>query len=517
MHKQSLFNITTLLLCIPFYCTAQSDTSWYRHIVMDSFEVMFPSGLEPCGQDAVVIINASAYFDDPPYNRSALVRIDGDNGDILWQTRIIHNPVAENSSIFFLNKGLIRLHDGSFIVTFDTHTENGDTGFVINRVGADGSVLWHKDYGISGQDILPIINGLGIGPDSMSFVVTAHRVDVADPYAKIIIYHINEDGNVVNLLNVNTELTFYSEYCPVAMLEDSSFVVGFNLGNNLDFEGLKLLRQYNYSGQNTKTYMAWDFGWWNDLKRHPSGMLLAVSQSFSGDWDHRESHGLRTTLFSPILDTIWSRVYNQFELPYYYRELDYPGPVSFDPQGNILVSGSGSAYDGVKPVHLIKYNVDGEAQWIKRIGIGPDLVGGVQELGGKIVFVPQGILLVGALLGVNEMLLIRLDSSGCINEPTCETEFLLKLKVEPHRVDLDYNLFPNPTTAVVNFTIGEDYFHLLTNPRIHIVDITGFITNTFSLNGSNQQLNLSSLPNGFYFGVLESNGSPVGFQKLVKW
>jgi len=389
------------------------DTSWYRHYDMDSLEIMFPTGLEPCGNDAVVLISASAYFNDPPSLRSALVRIDGENGDILWQTRIIHNPVAEVSEIFFFNKGLLRLRDGSFIVLFDTRTENGDIGFVINRIGADGSVLWHKDYGISGQDIYPFYNGLGIGPDSMSFVVTALRLDVANQFEKINIYHLNEDGDVVNLLSLNTDLEFYSQYSPVAMLGDSSFVIGFNLGNNLDFEGLKLLSQFNYSGQNTKTYSAWDFGWWNELKRHPSGKLVAVSQSFSGNWDNRESHGLRTTLFSPQLDTIWSRVYNQFELPYYYRELDYPGPVSFDAQGNILVTGSGSAYDGVKPAHLIKYDISGETQWVKRIGIEPDLVGGVQEVGGKIVFQSDGILLVGSLLDVNAMLLIRLDSAGC--------------------------------------------------------------------------------------------------------
>ncbi len=506
-----------LLFQCSLLLPAQSDTSWYRHIVMDSLESMFPSGLEPCGNDAVVVINASGYFNDPPYHRSALVRINGDNGDILWQTRIIHNPLAESSDYFFLAKGLIRLLDGSFIVLFDTQTENGNLGFVIHRIAADGSILWHKDYGISGQDIPPLANGLGIGPDSMSFVVTARRLDLANPSTKINIYHINEDGDVVNHLIVNTDLTFYSEYCPVAMLEDSSFVVGFNLGNNLDFEGPKLLRQFNYFGQSTKTYTAWDFGWWSDLKRHPTGNLVAISQSFSGDWDNRESHGLRTTLFSPLLDTIWSRVYNHFELPYYYRELDYPGPVSFDPQGNILVSGSGSAYDGVKPAHLIKYNIAGEMQWIKRIGIGPDLCGGVQEIGGKMVFPSQGILLVGALLDVNDMLLVRLDSAGCIQEPGCDTDFLLKLKYEPKLVDQYFQLFPNPTSMEVEVFTSEDLFPFLENPHIDIIDMGGRVINSFTLSESRQHLNLSTIPNGIYVAVLKSRGSPVAFEKLVKW
>lgn len=513
-YKASL--VIALLMSFSVFLVGQSDTSWYRHYVMDSLETMFPTGSEPCENDAVLVINASGYFNDPPYNRSALVRVDGENGDILWQTKIQHNPFAESSGIFFLTKGLIRLLDGTFIVLFDTQTENGNIGFVVQRIAADGSILWHKDYGISGEDIWPIADGLGIGPDSMSFVVIAERTDLENPYDSICFYHINEEGDVLNQLKLSTGLDFYSDYCPVVMLEDSSFVVGFNLGT-FNFEANKLLRQFSYTGQTLKTIIAWDFGFWTDLKRHPSGNIVAVSQSFSGEWQNSEIHGLRTTLYSPHLDTLWSRVYNHFELPYYYREEDYPGPVSFDPKGNILVSGSGSAYNGVKPAHLIKYNIDGEVLWVKRIGIGPDLGGGVQEVGGKIVFMPRGILLVGSMLDVNDMLLIRLDSAGCINETTCDTDFLLGLRNEPQKDFLVFKLSPNPTKYSVEFSISEDYFHTLIKPKIDLFDMTGRILSSFSIDESQQQLNISSLPSGVYLGILESQGRPVSFQKLIKW
>ena len=515
MLKQSLVQLTTLLLFISIYCNAQSDTSWYRHYVMDSLETMFPAGYEYCESDAVLVINASGYFNDPPYNRSALIRIDGKNGDLLWQTQIQHNSHADSSDYFFLSKGLIRLHDGSFIVLFDTQTEDGKTGFVINKIASNGSIIWHKDFGIPGQDIYPLANGLGIGPDSMSFVVIAQRTDLENPYDSIHFYHINEEGDVLNHLKLSTGLDFYSEYCPVVMLEDSSFVVGFNLGT-FNFEANKLLRQFSYIGQPLKTNIAWDFGYWIDLKRHPSGNIVAISQSFSGEWQNSEIHGLRTTLYSPQLDTLWSRVYNHFELPYYYREEDYPGPVSFDPEGNILVSGSGSAYNGVKPAHLIKYNIDGEVLWVKRIGIGPDLGGGVQEVGGKIVFKPGGILLVGSMLDVNDMLLIRLDSAGCISDTSCDTDFLLGTKEEPQRAFLGFKLLPNPSTGSVEFFISAEYFQSLVNPKICIVDMIGRKVSTFSLDDSQKQVNLSFLPNGIYFCVLESNGSPEGLQKLIK-
>lgn len=507
-----------LFLSFGFVLSAQSDTSWYRLYSMDSLESMFPSGLEPCGNDAVIVLNASAYFNNPPYHRTSLVRVDGRNGDILWQTKIAHNEVAESSDFFFLTKGLIRLKDGSFVVLFDTQTEEGKIGFVVNRIASDGSILWYRDYGIFQEDIWPIANGLGIGPDSMSFVVIAKRTDLENPSDSIHIFHINEEGEIINHLKLRTGLDFYSDYCPVVMLDDSSIVVGFNLGT-FDFEANKLLKQYSYTGQILKTKASWDLGYWTDLKLHASGNIVAVSQSFSGNWQNSEIHGLRTTLYSPQLDTLWSRVYNHFELPYYYREEDYPGPVSFDPEGNILVSGSGSAYNGVKPAHLVKYNQVGELLWTKRIGIGPDmeLGGGVQEVGGKIVFMPHGILLVGSMLDVNDMLLIRLDSNGCIDETICDTDFLLKLDNQSQKINIDFNIFPNPTSSEIEVSINEDYFHLLEKPIIELFDMTGRMLSSFNLSETNQNFHIEQIPNGIYVTVLKSRGSPIRIQKLVKW
>ena len=118
----------SLLILTSSFCKlrGQHDTSWIRHFVMDSIASMLPSGTEPCGDDAVMIIGSATHLDIYPTNRSALVRIDGDNGDILWQTRLEHNTLAEESGEFFFIKGLIRLKDGSYIVVVNTITENND-------------------------------------------------------------------------------------------------------------------------------------------------------------------------------------------------------------------------------------------------------------------------------------------------------------------------------------------------------------------------------------------------------
>ncbi len=513
-----VFNTLLLLIIISSWSnllTAQSDTSWHRHYVMDSFEIMSPAGLEQCGNDAVVFIMASPPSNIQPLNTSALLRIDGENGDILWQTRLAHNPVAEASQIYFFKKGLIRLRDGSFIVLVDTKTESGDVGFALHRIADNGALLWHKDFGTPGEDILANGAGLGIGPDSMSFVVTARRLDIENPSSSLVLYYIDQGGEILNHLDLDTGIQYYSQLSPVAVLADSSFVVSLNHGF-LDLHAPKWLRHISYTGQTLRTHAAWDFGWWSDLQRHPSGNIVAVSQAFTGTWENREKHGMRTTMYGPNLDTIWSKVYNHFDGPFYYDEIDFPGPVSFDEEGNILVSGNGSAYGKVTPAHLIMYNTNGNPKWVKRIGVGEDVGGYLQYIYGKIAFQHNGILLVGSNI-LNGMLLIRLDSIGCAIQPECNIDILLDTEEESEVTYLAFQLSPNPATDEVAVSLSVDNFQLLKKPRIHLVDMTGRVVTSYSLNDENQQLNLTYIPKGIYIAMLESSGRMVGIQKLVIW
>jgi hypothetical protein len=503
-----------LLLHCNTFIIGQSDTSWYRHYVMDSLETMFPAGIEHSGNDAVLVIGASGKFNDPPDNRNALLRIDGRNGNILWHTRLTQNPVAEASHEFFFIRGLIRLQDGSFIILTNTITETNDIGFSVHRILANGSILWQNDYGTVTQDILANAGGLGIGPDSLSFVVSARRLDTLNQSSTIILYHIDDDGEVLNHLSLNTGLNFYSELSPIVMMEDSSFIVGFNLGN-FDLSAQKLLRHINYSGQNIQTHTAWDSGWWSDLKRHQTGQVVAISQAFK-DYDNRHKNGLRTTLYTNSLDTVWSMIYNNISGPLFYSEIDFPGSVSFDSQGNILSTGDGSANGGVKPAHLIKYNIDGEILWIKRVGIGSEVGGYLQAISGKIAFQENGILLAGSNI-LNGVLLVRLDSTGCIIESDCETDILLSSTDVPNNLTFEFRVLPNPANDAIEVSLNEDVFQTLIDPTILIIDIAGHILSSFPLQDCCQQIDLSAIPQGMYLISLQSKGYPLSLQKIIKW
>ena len=490
---------------------AQENTSWIRRYELDTFETLFPSGFEQCGEDAVLMMNATGFPDEPLVNKTMLVRIDGQNGDLIWQTRLDHNHVADSSQYFFFNRGMVTLRDGSFMILMQTVTENNDVGFALHRITSDGEVLWHKDYGTPGQDINAA--ALGLGPDSMSVAVTSRRLDVPDQSSLLYIYHIDGDGVVLNELQLTTHLGYYSEDTPITMLNDSSFVIGLNLAN-FDFEGVKMLWHVDYNGEILKAETAWDLGFWAEVKRHPTGNVVVTSQSHTGDWSNREKHGLRTTMYTSTLDTIWSRIYNHFDWPFFYNEIDFPGPFSFDTQGNILVSGDGSAYNGVRPAHLVMYDVNGATLWEKRIGIEPTVGEYVQSIGGKIVFDQRGMLLVGSNI-VNGILLIRLDSAGCvINEP-CETEILLPVEDEMITSVVSFKLSPNPAIDHVDISMSVDLFKSIDKPVIHVIDLAGRKLHSSFLTNSDQKIQLDNLHPGMYMIILKAGEHEIGIQKLI--
>lgn len=501
------------LTCISLSLPAQENISWIRRYELDTLEILFPSGYEQCGEDAVLMMNATGFPEEPLVNKTMLVRIDGQNGDLIWQTRLDHNPVADSSQLFFFSRGMARLRDGSYLILMQTVTENNDGGFALYRITSDGEVLWHKDYGTSGQEILVNNEALGLGPDSMSVAVTARRLDIPDPSSLLYIYHIDADGVVLNELQLTTHLAYYSENTPITMLNDSSFVIGLNLAN-FDFEGVKMLWHVDYKGEILKAESAWDLGFWAEIKRHPTGNVVVTSQTNTGEASNRDKHGLRTTMYTSTLDTIWSRIYNHYELPFYYREYDFPGPFSFDAEGNILVSGDGSAYNGVRPAHLVMYDVDGNTLWKKRIGIEPTVGEFVQSIGGKIVFDQHGILLVGSNI-VNGIQLIRLDSNACvINEP-CETEILLPVEEEMIPSVVSFKLSPNPAIDHVNISMPVDLFKSLDNPVFHVIDLTGRALHSSILTNSDQEIQLDNLHPGMYMIILKAGEHEIGIQKLI--
>lgn len=518
MSKAPLVKGAGLLVCLilvgVFALSGQQDSLWFRKYTMDSMRTMRPTYLATCENDAVLVIEATAPLDSQFHNRSALVRIDRNSGDIIWHTRIRHNPVAAASQLIFLSRGLVRLRDGSFIVLFDTITESGDVGFTVNRIAPDGSVIWYREYGMEGQAIYPHFIGLAIGPDSMSFAVSARRIYTENPSSTLLLYHIDEDGNVIDLLDLSTGLQFYNTATPFVVLHDSTFVVTLS-GPDIDLNAPKILWRISRNGEITHAHTAWDKGWWADLRRHPNGNIVALSQAFSGSWENREQHGMRTTMYTPDLDTVWSRVYNNHFLPFYFREIDFPSQLSFDRYGHILAMGDGSAYNGVKPAHFVMYDTEGEVQWVRRIGISPDFAY-VNWIVSN-TFLEQGGILFSGSMNVNGMVLARLDSMGCV-VTDCEIDHLIVSTADPAQpLSYTFLLSPNPAADEVIVSLPEDEFQMLKSPTVYIMDITGRLQASFPLSAPRQSLDIGRLPAGLYLVAIENRGMYMGVQKLIKW
>jgi len=68
-------------------------------------------------------------------------------------------------------------------------------------------VIWQKDFGLPGQEILANYAGLAIGPDSMSFVVSARRLDTETTNLQI--FYFDKEGEMLKHLNLTLGIQNY--------------------------------------------------------------------------------------------------------------------------------------------------------------------------------------------------------------------------------------------------------------------------------------------------------------------
>lgn len=109
-----------------------------------------------------------------------------------------------------------------------------------------------------------------------------------------------------------------------------------------------------------------------------------------------------------------------------------------------------------------------------------------------------------------------LDSTYLKDEIVLFNDFSIAELAVPVGIDAYFSehpigLFPNPTSN--NFTLKGD----LINYEIHILDIMGTVHQTLSSSQNTLSIDLSTLPNGYYFIQLHNmNGQLVWVEKILK-
>ncbi len=111
--------------------------------------------------------------------------------------------------------------------------------------------------------------------------------------------------------------------------------------------------------------------------------------------------------------------------------------------------------------------------------------------------------------GFYEGLILKVTGDGCI-ETLCTTTNI-EDQIQAERQDI--LIYPNPATSSIHIHFANQ---LQNSVEIKLYDNLGVLRKFFSISGSTSELDISSLPNGVYWLVAESNGKAIATQKLLK-
>jgi hypothetical protein len=102
------------------------------------------------------------------------------------------------------------------------------------------------------------------------------------------------------------------------------------------------------------------------------------------------------------------------------------------------------------------------------------------------------------------------SATGSYNPSNSDCEYLLNHVGLGERVEINVNVFPNPTTDVLKVIIDQP-----NTPRIRLLDLYGRVFHDAMVAGQELNLNMSELPPGVYVLRIES-GNQVTTRRIIK-
>jgi len=189
-------------------------------------------------------------------------------------------------------------------------------------------------------------------------------------------------------------------------------------------------------------------------------------------------------------DIMGSGQYSEFEQN--PRIGDSPWLFRMSPQGEILWEHVYYEFDSILPPN-----------GSSRIGTIFDFV----ELGNG------DILAVGTIkYDDNDMLVMRLDSNGCLHGEDCSGTNISTGTNEIHSLESLFSIYPNPAIDVINIKLDTKVDLL----NFEIQDITGIVRSFGIIRDGYGQINVSNLQDGIYFINLKKKTQLLRTGKFVK-
>jgi hypothetical protein len=184
------------------------------------------------------------------------------------------------------------------------------------------------------------------------------------------------------------------------------------------------------------------------------------------------------------------------------------------PNGNFMAAGSDFDYTQPVPasstrIRMMEFNANGDSIWSKQY---PHSTGGDEDYMFDMKLTSDGgFIICGYVIHTsptkNDALVIKIDSNRCDNV-TCQLTIGVE---EEKKFDVDFLIYPNPTTGIIHIELKEKTTSDLT---ITIYNLFG--EKVYNTKVIQNDININRLDNGLYFIQLtDKNNKQLFTQKLL--
>ncbi|MBP7496480.1 MAG: T9SS type A sorting domain-containing protein [Bacteroidales bacterium] len=521
MTKLTLSLLTLLLVNIQLLKSQEPDTVWTKVMGGTASDatgmIMLNNTGTPCAAvdtttDGYIYIATSTISNDKYVRKNYgsedvwLIKLNRE-GDTIW--------TRNYGGSDFDRPGMMRsLKDGGCVIVGQTLSSDGDfigmakeggEAFII-RIKADGSIMWVKLYGGEGYDKLYDIKET---PDS-AYIACGET-----------------NSNTGDLLNTGAGLNWVIKVNAIdgKRIWSSAFVGPFQSSPDFieNFARLEVLSDgsgYIVAGASSPDFIDSSKDEIIYMKINTSGKLIWSKKCGSNGWD-----GIATVLdagggafyiagkigasgadakqFYGGIGDFWFAKFNsdgviEWEKNYGGNDGDIAFDLKKDALGYLYLCGftksntqdlTYSKYKGGIDWWIIKTDEKGDTIWTKRMGSADnDAAYGMALLdkyGNSFVVAGKAGVLgdyVNNFFGIQDLWVVRFDDQNVGIDKNVLAD------------DLNFLIYPNPTSDIININTSKNAINALCS----IINLTGSIVFSKTLNESTNTLNLNNLPQGIY-------------------
>jgi hypothetical protein len=421
-------------------------------------------------------------------------------GEIVWRQFLKYPDETASGAIWFRPTGMVISKDSSIYIYTESHVQGDRQKCIVNKFSLSGEFKWMGEYGEPDSDIFPGRFGVCLGPDSLSIAI-AGIMNFASEDEDVVIYRIDSEGTINERIVIDVAESRISSKIPIVCLPDSTLAFSYNRRTNVTSSERDYIVSISKSGEVTEKMIDTAPETTEDLKLHPNGNFILVTDESDDFW----LGGMRVQALTPSLDTMWSYLHNDFELPYWYAGESLALNASISGNGRILSIGSNE-----NDIVLLCLDSNGNKLWKKEVALED---GFHQVVFAQGAWTPDGgIILNGNLTHIqdscnfgfcSDIFLLKLDSLGCL-APGCDETTIISGTEDPTTISEEFLLVPNPSTGRVQLVYKGETVSRILGSEVIVYSILGTVVYSNILTSGVEELDLSEVPAGLYYTTVQN-------------